>query len=103
MEHTTERPLYPLSAAARVRRHHHAEVMLNVVIALVPTLIASFVFRLAGAAGYRRDHTAACVLFSTYSCLLRKTPQTAGDLSAVVTGLAAGLQPTLHHPAVHGR
>ena len=31
--------------------------------------------------------TAACVLFEYLWCLLRKTPQTAGDLSAVVTGI----------------
>ena len=63
------------------------KVMLNVVIALVPTLIASFVIFGWRALLVTAVTTAACVLFEYLWCLLRKTPQTAGDLSAVVTGL----------------
>ena len=91
----------PLDAAARVRRHHHAEGHAergDSARAHADRLVRDI--RLAGAAGYRRD-TAACVLFEYLWCLLRKTPQTAGDLSAVVTGLLLAFN--LPSPsAVHG-
>mgnify|MGYP000128609327 CR=1 FL=1 len=101
MEHTTKRPLVLSTPPHVFDGITTQKVMLNVVIALVPTLIASFVIFGWRALLVTAVTTAACVLFEYLWCLLRKTPQTAGDLSAVVTA-AAGLQPTLHHPAVHG-
>lgn len=62
-------------------------VMGNVILALVPTLVASVVIF-----GWRSllviaVSTAACVGCEALWCKLRKLPQTVGDLSAVVTGL----------------
>ena len=87
MEHTTKRPLVLSTPPHVFDGITTQKVMLNVVIALVPTLIASFVIFGWRALLVTAVTTAACVLFEYLWCLLRKTPQTAGDLSAVVTGL----------------
>lgn len=63
------------------------KVMLNVLIALVPTLAASAVIFGWHALLVTAATTIACVLFEYLWCRLRKTAQTVGDLSAVVTGL----------------
>ena len=63
------------------------KVMLNVLIALVPTLVASAVIFGWRALLVTAVTTIACVLFEYVWCLARKAPQTVGDLSAVVTGL----------------
>lgn len=72
--------------------HLHSEnstrsIMLDVIIALIPALIAGFAFF-----GYRTlAVTGVCVGFAViteYVCRIwMKRPQTVGDLSAVVTGL----------------
>ena len=87
MEHTTKRPLVLSTPPHVFDGITTQKVMLNVVIALVPTLIASFVIFGWRALLVTAVTTAACVLFEYLWCLLRKTPQTAGDLSAVVTGI----------------
>ncbi len=62
-------------------------LMLNVIIALVPTLIASvYIFGLR-ALLVLTVTTLACVIFEFAWCAFRNLPQTVGDLSAVVTGL----------------
>lgn len=63
------------------------KIMLNVLIALVPALVASGVIFGWRALLVVAVTTLACVLFEYLWCRLRKAPQTAGDLSAVVTGL----------------
>ena len=82
--------------------HIHAtvttqKIMGNVILALVPALIASTVIF-----GWRSllvvaTTVAACVLCEYLWCKLRKQPQTVSDLSAVVTGLllAFNLPPTV--------
>lgn len=62
-------------------------IMLNVIIALVPTFIASVVIFGLDALLVIITTTLSCVLFEYLWCRLRKIPQTIGDLSAVVTGL----------------
>lgn len=82
--------------------HIHApvttqKIMGNVILALLPALIASTVIF-----GWRSllvvaVTVAACVLCEYLWCRLRKQPQTVADLSAVVTGLllAFNLPPTV--------
>ena len=64
-----------------------SSVMFDVVVALIPALLAGTIFF-----GYRAlVVTAVCVLFSVLSewcwCRILKKPSTIGDFSAVVTGL----------------
>ncbi len=69
----------------------------NVIIALIPALIASTVIFGLRSLLVVAVTTAACVLMEHLWCLIRKTPTTVGDLSAVVTGLllAFNLPPTV--------
>lgn len=87
MEPTTNRPLVLSSAPHVFDGVSTQRIMLNVLIALVPTLIASIVIFGVDALLVTAVTTLACVLFEYLWCRLRKTPQTVGDLSAVVTGL----------------
>ena len=64
-----------------------SEIMLDVIIALLPALIAGVIIF-----GYRASILAAvcvisCVFFEWAWCKLIKKPVSIGDLSAVVTGL----------------
>jgi electron transport complex protein RnfD len=61
--------------------------MLNVIIALLPALVASALIFGARALLVVGVTTAACVGFEYLYCLLMKKPIPVGDLSAVVTGL----------------
>lgn len=72
-------------------------IMRNVVIALVPTLIASAVLFGWQAMAVVAVCVLSCVVFEYAWCALRKQPQTTGDFSAVVTGvlLAFNLPSTL--------
>ncbi|MEG2369482.1 MAG: RnfABCDGE type electron transport complex subunit D [Raoultibacter sp.] len=62
-------------------------IMRNVVIALVPTLIASAVLFGWRAMAVVAACVLSCIVFEYAWCALRKQPQTTGDFSAVVTGL----------------
>ncbi len=62
-------------------------LMLNVVIALVPTLLASGIIFGARALLVTGVTVAACVGFEALYCILMKKPVAVGDLSAVVTGI----------------
>lgn len=72
-------------------------VMLNVIIALIPTVIASTIIFGAYALLITLVTVAACVLCEFLWTKLRKQPQTVSDLSAIVTGilLAFNLPPTV--------
>lgn len=87
MAANTKRPLILSTAPHVFDGISTQKVMLNVLIALVPTLVASGVIFGVQALLVVAVTTIACVLFEYLWCLLRKTPQTVGDLSAVVTGL----------------
>ncbi|MBC5585884.1 RnfABCDGE type electron transport complex subunit D [Eggerthella sp. NSJ-70] len=87
MEPTEKRPLILSTAPHVFDGITTQKVMLNVLIALAPTLVASFVIFGWQALLVTAVTTLACVLFEYLWCRLRKTPQTVGDLSAVVTGL----------------
>lgn len=63
------------------------KVMRNVLIALVPTLVASAIIFGWRALLVTAVTTIACVLFEYLWCRLRKTAQSVGDLSAAVTGI----------------
>ncbi|MEG0071087.1 MAG: RnfABCDGE type electron transport complex subunit D [Raoultibacter sp.] len=62
-------------------------IMRNVIIALVPTLIASAVLFGWRAMAVVAVCVLSCVVFEYAWCVLRKQPQTTKDFSAVVTGL----------------
>lgn len=62
-------------------------LMGNVIVALLPTLVAAGLIFGARALLLTGVTVAACVGFEALWCVLRKQPQTVGDLSAVVTGL----------------
>ena len=63
------------------------KLMLNVIIALLPTLFAAVYIFGIRAFFVIAVTTIACVLFEFAWCRLRHIPQTVGDLSAIVTGL----------------
>lgn len=77
-----------VSSSPHVRSNRTTRaVMLDVIIALIPALIASIVFF-----GYRAliltiVSVASAVIFEYLFCLVTKKPATIGDLSAVVTGM----------------
>lgn len=83
----TKRPLVLSTAPHVFDGISTQKVMLNVLIALVPTLVASIAIFGLDALILTAVTTLACVLFEYLWCVLRKTPQTVSDLSAVVTGL----------------
>ncbi len=62
-------------------------IMLNVLIALMPSLAASGIIFGWRALLVVAVTTLACVAFEYLWCRLRKLPQTVGDLSAAVTGI----------------
>ena len=73
------------------------KIMGNVIIALIPALIASTVIFGLRSLLVVAVTTGACVLCEYLWCRIRKQPSTVGDLSAVVTGLllAFNLPPTV--------
>ncbi len=62
-------------------------IMLDVIIALLPTLVSSCVIFGLRSLLLTAVSAAACVVFEYLWCRLRKLPITVGDLSAVVTGI----------------
>ncbi len=66
-------------------------IMLDVIIALIPTLIAGVMIFGYRAAILSAVSVAACVLFEWLWCRILKKPSTIGDFSAVVTGLLLAL------------
>ena len=71
--------------------------MLDVVIGLVPAVIASLVFFRMKAVIVLASCVVSCIVFEAVCNLLRKKPNSLGDLSAVVTGiiLAFSLPPSI--------
>ena len=63
------------------------KLMGNVVISLVPCIIASAMIFGLRALLLTAVTTAACVGFEYLYCMLMKKPNPVGDLSAVVTGM----------------
>ena len=80
--HLVVSPVPHVRASLTTRR-----VMANVIIALVPALIASVVIFGLRALLVTAVTVAACVVMEWAWCALRREKQTVGDLSAVVTGL----------------
>lgn len=77
-----------LSVSPHLRaRTSTTTIMLDVVIALIPALIASVLIFGLRALLLTAVCVAACVLAEFLFCLLCKKPCTVGDLSAVVTGI----------------
>ena len=67
-------------------------LMGNVIIALIPTVVASaFIFGMQRAAGGRCDHRRLCGALSISTALLMHKRNPVGDLSAVVTGIILAL------------
>ena len=87
MEPMKKRPLILSTAPHVFDGLTTQKVMLNVLIALVPTLVASGLIFGWQALLLTAVTAVACVAFEYLWCRLRKIPQTVGDLSAVVTGL----------------
>lgn len=62
-------------------------IMLDVIIAMVPALIASVIYFGPRALLVECVSVASCVIFEAFSRVIMKRNQTIGDLSAVITGL----------------
>ncbi len=97
MENMPKRPLVLSSSPHVFDNISTQKIMLNVVIALVPSFIAAVMIFGIDALLVIATTTIACVAFEALWSALRKQPQTVGDLSAVVTGLllAFNLPPTI--------
>lgn len=77
-----------VAASPHITSHASArKIMLGVIIALLPTLIAAAFIYGAGVLLLTVVTVVACVVFEALYCLIMKKPQPVGDLSAVVTGL----------------
>lgn len=87
MERSTKKPLILSTPPHLFGGITTQKIMLNVLIALIPTLIASFLIFGWQALLVTAVTTLACVIFEYLWCALRKIPQTTGDLSAAVTGV----------------
>ncbi len=87
MEGKPRRPLVLSTAPHLFDGASTRTIMLNVTVALLPAVAAGAIVFGARALLVVAVTTLACVLFEYLWCRLRRLPQTAGDLSAVVTGL----------------
>ena len=77
-----------VSASPHDRTHKTVRnIMLDVIIALVPSLIASVVYFGPRALLIECIAVGTCVIFEYFSRFVMKRNQTVGDLSAVITGL----------------
>ncbi len=77
-----------VSASPHDRTHKTVRsLMLDVIIALIPALIASVIFFGARALLVECIAVGTCVIFESVSRVIMKRNQTIGDLSAVITGL----------------
>lgn len=77
-----------VSASPHARSHETVRgIMLDVIIALVPALIASVIFFGPRALIIECVSVGSCVIAEYLSRLIMKRPHTIGDFSAVITGL----------------
>ena len=77
-----------VSAAPHIRsKDSTSKIMLDVLIALVPALIAAVIIFGFRALVLTAISAAACVVFEALMCLAMRRKMTVGDLSAVVTGM----------------
>ena len=77
-----------VSAAPHIRsKDSTSKIMLDVLIALVPALIAAVIVFGFRALVLTAISAAACVVFEALMCLAMRRKMTVGDLSAVVTGV----------------
>ena len=77
-----------VSSAPHIRgKDNTRRIMLDVLIALVPALIAAVYFYGERALVLTIVSVAACVVFEALLCLVLRRPMSVGDLSAVVTGV----------------
>ncbi len=77
-----------VSAAPHIRsKDSTSKIMLDVLIALVPALIAAVIIFGFRALVLTAISAAACVVFEALMCLAMRRKMTVGDLSAVVTGV----------------
>ena len=87
-----------VSHSPHIRKHHSTRsVMLDVIIGLVPAVIASLIFFRIRAAIVLVSCVISCIVFEAVCNFIRKKPNSLGDLSAPVTGiiLAFSLPPTI--------
>ena len=81
-----------VSSAPHIRsRENTRQIMLDVVIALVPAIIAAVILFGLRALMLVLVSAAACVVFEALFCLVTRHTMTVGDLSAVVTGVLLAL------------
>ncbi len=77
-----------VSAAPHIRsKDTTSKIMLDVLIALVPALIAAVILFGFRAIVLTAISAAACVVFEALMCLVMRRKMTVGDLTAVVTGV----------------
>jgi electron transport complex protein RnfD len=87
-----------VSPSPHINKHHSTQsVMLDVIIGLVPAVIASVVFFRSKAVVVLASCVISCMVFEALCNCIRKKANTLGDLSAVVTGiiLAFSLPPSI--------
>lgn len=87
MSDTQTRPLILSTAPHLFDNINTQRIMLNVLIALAPTVVASGVIFGVRALVVIAVTTLSCVLFEYLWCRLRKQPQTISDFSAAITGV----------------
>ena len=78
-------------------------IMLDVIIALAPAMIASVILFGFRAAVVILTCVAACIASEYLARRVMKRPQTVGDLSCVVTGILLALNLPVHHQPPHRR
>ena len=81
-----------VSSAPHIRGNDNTrKIMLDVLIALVPALIAAVYFYGGRALVLTLVSAAACVVFEALLCLVLRKPVSVGGLSAVVAGVVLGV------------
>jgi len=87
-----------ISPSPHISKHYSTQsIMLNVIIALVPAMAASVIFFRMHAVYVTGSCIITCIVSEWLCNLIRKKPNSLGDLSAVVTGiiLAFSVPPAL--------
>lgn len=78
----------PVTSSPHIRQSDGvSSIMLDVIIALVPTGLAAFMFFGISALLVTATSVVSCVLAEYFWCRLMHKPSSTGDLSAVITGL----------------
>ncbi|MBN1788528.1 MAG: RnfABCDGE type electron transport complex subunit D [Sedimentisphaerales bacterium] len=87
-----------VSHSPHIKKHHSTQsVMLDVIIGLVPAMVAAVIFFRLKAVAVLGSCIVSCIVFEAMCNIILRKPNSLGDLSAVVTAiiLAFSLPPTM--------